>query len=80
MNFETGAMSCRFGDVFAASELNPALAGNAQKVHCTALNTNGVVISRSEGAWLMRYGLVFMTEVVTSSWKRSWKLTQVQVQ
>lgn len=80
MNFETGAMSCRFGDVFAASELHPALAGNAQKLHCTALNTNGVVISRSEGAWLMRYGLVFMTEVVTSSWKRSWKLTQVQVQ
>jgi hypothetical protein len=47
---------------------------------CTALNTNGVVICRSDGAWLMRYGLVFMTEVVTSSWKRSWKLTQVQVQ
>ncbi|MGH8179602.1 MAG: hypothetical protein ACRETR_01345 [Steroidobacteraceae bacterium] len=80
MNFQTGAMSCTFGGVFAASELNPALAGNAQKLNCTALNNNRVVISRSEGAWLMRYGFVFMTDVVTSSWQRSWKLTQVQVQ
>lgn len=80
MNFQTGALTCRFGSVFAASELNPALAGNAQKLDCTALNTNGVVISRSEEAWLMRYGIVFTTRIVTSDWKRSWKLLKVSVQ
>lgn len=80
VNFQTGALSCKFGSVFAASELNPVLAGNAQKLQCTALNTNGVVISRSEGAWLMHYGLVFITQVVTSSWKRDWKLLKVEVQ
>lgn len=80
MNFQTGAMDCEFASVFAASEVNPMLVGNAQKLHCTAFNDNGVVISRSEGAWLMRYGIVFMTEIATSSWKRSWKVVQVQVQ
>jgi hypothetical protein len=63
INFQTGAMSCTFGGVFAASELNPELAGNAQRLHCTALNTNGVVVSRSEGAWLMHYGIVFTTRL-----------------
>ena len=80
VNFQTGALTCEFGSAFAASELNPALVGNAQKLHCTAVNTNGVVISHSEGAWLMHYGVVFITEVVTSSWKRDWKLLKVQVQ
>ncbi|HEY1892468.1 MAG TPA: hypothetical protein VGG63_18880 [Steroidobacteraceae bacterium] len=80
MNFQSGAMSCRFGSVVAASTLNPALLGDAQNVHCTALNNNGVVISRSDGAWLVHYGIVFMTRVVTSDWMRSWKVQQVQVQ
>jgi hypothetical protein len=80
LNFQTGAMSCSFGSVFAASELNPALVGNAQKLHCTALNNNGVVVSRSDGAWLTHYGLVLMTRVVSSSWMRSWKVSAVQVQ
>lgn len=80
MNFQDGAMSCTFGSVFAASVLNSALTGNAQKVHCTALNNNGVVISRSDGAWLPNYGIVFMTRIVTSTWVRSWKISQVQVQ
>lgn len=80
MNFQDGAMSCSFGSVFAASELNPALAGNAQKLHCTALNNNGVVISQSDAAWLPHYGLVLVTRVVTSTWVRSWKISKVQVQ
>ena len=80
MNFQTGALTCKFGSVFAASELNSDLVGNAQKLSCTALNTNGVVISRSEGAWLMHYGIVFTTELTTSDWKRSWKVLKVQAQ
>ncbi len=80
MNFQSGGLSCGFGSVFAASQLNPVLVGNAQTLHCTAVNDNGVVISHSEGAWLMHYGIVFMTQVVTSSWKRQWKLLKVQVQ
>lgn len=80
VNFQTGALNCGFGSVFPASKLNPVLVGDAQQLHCTALNTNGVVISHSEAAWLMHYGLVFTTQIVTSSWKRDWKLLQVRVQ
>lgn len=80
MNFRTGAMNCQFDSVFAASAVNPAFVGNAQKLHCTALNDNGVVISRSDGVWLMHYGIVFMNSIVTSSWRRTWKVLDVQVQ
>jgi hypothetical protein len=80
MNFQDGAMHCRFGSVFAAAKINPALAGNAQHLHCTALNNNGVVTSQSDAAWLMRYGIVFVSRVTTSVWVRDWKVTQVQVQ
>jgi hypothetical protein len=66
--------------VFAASEINPALTGNAQHVHCTALNNNGVVTSQSDAAWLMHYGIVFVSKVTTSVWVRSWRVTQVEVQ
>ena len=80
MNFQSGGLSCEFGSVFPASQLNPALAGSAQRLRCTAVNDNGVVISHSEEAWLMQYGIVFTTQVVTSSWKRDWKVLKVQVQ
>lgn len=80
MNFQSGAMSCKFGDVFPAAQINPVLTGNAQKLHCTALNNNGVVTSQSDAAWLMNYGIAFVTQVTTSTWVRSWKLAQVEVQ
>jgi hypothetical protein len=80
MNFEDGAMSCTFGSVFSASEINPALTGDARHMHCTALNNNGVVTSQSEAAWLEHYGIVLVTQVSTSVWVRSWKVTQVEVQ
>lgn len=80
MNFQDGAMSCTFGSVFAASEVNPALVGNAQHLHCTALNNNGVVISQSDAAWLPHYGIVLVTRVATSTWMRTWKISQIQVQ
>jgi hypothetical protein len=80
MNFQDGAMSCRFGSVFNASEINPALTGGAQHLHCTAFNNNGVVTSQSEAAWLEHYGIVLVTQVSTSVWVRSWKVTQVEVQ
>ncbi|HEY7888596.1 MAG TPA: hypothetical protein VIC29_10250 [Steroidobacteraceae bacterium] len=80
MNFQSGALNCEFGSVFPAAELNPALLGNAQKLHCEALNTNGVVTTRSEEAWLMRYGIVFTDRMVSSSWQRSWKILRVQMQ
>ena len=80
MNFQSGGTSCRFGGVFAAAEINPALVGNAQHLHCTATNDNGVVTSRSDAAWLMHYGVVFVSQLTSSAWVRSWKVLKVSVE
>ena len=53
----TGKETCAFGAKRSASDLHPALQGDALDISCDAYGTNGQVLGKPPWVYLPRYGI-----------------------
>jgi len=72
--------SCKVGETVAASTVHAALAGDAVKIVCTYLDTNGIASSKTTYGFLKSYGVALTLEYSASRGRDQYTYTLVDVQ
>jgi hypothetical protein len=57
---DPGQVICDTGKRYSASELNPAIQGQALELNCQDVDTNGIVTDKMTLAYLEKYGVALM--------------------
>jgi hypothetical protein len=57
---DPGQVICDSGKSYDASELNPAIQGQARELNCQNVDTNGIVTDKMTLAYLEKYGVALM--------------------
>lgn len=57
---DPGQVICDAGKSYSASEINPAIAGQARELNCQAVDSNGIVTDKMKLAYLEKYGVALM--------------------
>lgn len=54
---DPGQFICDSGKTYPAAQINPSMAGQASELHCTAIDSNGIVTDKVTMAYLEHYGV-----------------------
>lgn len=60
---DPGQVICDSGKSFTASQLNPAIEGQARDLDCQVVDSNGIVTNKMKLAYLEKYGVALMLHV-----------------
>ena len=63
---DPGQVICDSGKSYSASELNPAIQGQALELNCQNVDTNGIVTDKMKFAYLQKYAVAVMLHTQNS--------------